>query len=608
MRSQVLSRAALAGLLIAAACTATTDTGGDGGGDVHLTSIVVSGVSGNLGIGDSVDLVATGHYSDGSSKIVTDSASWSSDHTASVTVGNTAGTKGRAIWASGGTAMITASYLGQQGMATITAIGISSVELTPASNVTVDSAGTLQIQATAHLSDATTLDVTSLAGWTSTDTGVVKVNNSANKGRVTGVARGTATVVAGWNGVVGQVNVTTIVIDSITFFTANGPVGGFFPIGGTMTLTAQAYYSNGNLNNITDSATWTSSTSAMTVVDGVVSRVGADSSFIQARFRSAKHKVLLRKGCEVLATNLSFDTFNGGWGVGYLKVDAGGVVWFDYDPFQPGTGGAFRTTAASGGVVTTIRSGIPFVGQWDMDASYVYWMWVDTQGAQSYYIVRMDRSSGAVDTLYSNIGLGGGARGLAVDGSYIYYSPGDAGGIRRMPKGGGAATSFFAGSSFYPRWLALSAGTAYGVDWDTGQIKVRAVPTDGSPMDTLANANGSLYSLVNGGYLYWYENNPGNRIARVATNGGAVENVALSPAGSGFAITNGYAYYGQATAGVSIMRSPVAGGTAEQVTDACQYSSTQNMSPQFLATDGAYIYFSENGGGTGHGRILRLKK
>jgi hypothetical protein len=609
MRSQALARAALAVLLIAAACTAATDNGGDGGGDVHLTSIVVSGVSGNLAIGDSVDLVATGHYSDGSSKIVTDSASWSSDHTGSVTVGNTAGTRGRAIWAGGGTAMITASYLGQQGMATISAIGINSLEMSPSASTTVDSAGTRQITATAHLSDASTLDVTSLAGWTSIDANIATVNNGANKGRVTGVSRGSTTIIAGWHGVLGQVTVTTLAIDSVAIHMNGGPIiGGYFPIGGTLTVTAQAYYSNSSQTDISDSAAWTSSTSAMTVAAGVVSRVGSDSSFVQAKYKGAKGKALLHKGCDVLASGLSFDTFDGGPGVGYLKVDGGGVVWFDYDPAQPASGGAFRTVAAGGGTVATIRSSLPYVGEWDMDASYIYWMWVDSQGAQSYYIVRMSRSSGAVDTLHSNVGLGGGARGLAVDGSYIYYAPGDAGGVRRMAKGGGGATSFFAGSSFYPRWMALSAGTVYGVDWDNAQIKVRALPTNGSPMDTLANASGSLYSIVNGGYLYWYESNPGNRIARVSLGGGTVESVVPGPNSTGFAITGGYLYFGMTSIGASIARIPVAGGIADVVSDACGYSANQGVKPLFFATDGTYIYLSDYADGTGHGRILRVRK
>jgi hypothetical protein len=599
-------------LLSIGACTAitgTTDT--SNGGNGALQSIDLSTGSQSLQPDDSISLTATGHYSNGGTKDLTDSASWTSDNATAVSVGNTAGTKGRVAAVGTGTAMITASYAGQQGMATITAVGVSSIAVNPATP-SLDSGATTQLHAVATFSATVggDPDVTTRATWTSSDPTKVTVNDGANKGLVTALGGGSATITATFKGVGGTTSVTSIVIDSVTIGNlTGGALGGYFPIGGTFALRATAYYSNSNSKDVTDSVAWASTTSAMSVSStGLVSRSGEDSSFIKATLHGRVAKVLLHKGCVVLADNLSFDQTNGS-GVANIKVDAGGVVWFDYDPLQPGTGGAFRTVPAAGGSVQTIKSGIPFAGQWDMDASYIYWIWVDTQGAQSYYVVRLSRSTGVIDTLHSEIGLGGGSRGLAVDANYLYYAPGDDGGVRRMAKTGGAATAFYQNvNPFGPRMMSLASGTVYAVLWDASPHWVIKLPTNGSAVDTLGQANTATYSQVSGAYFYWSENNPGNRIARVATAGGAIATVATITS-QGFTIAGSNLYYSQQGASASsIVRSPLAGGAVQVVTDACGSSLSTGIRVQFLTSDGTYIYFVEDGGGTGASRVLRVKK
>jgi hypothetical protein len=402
-------------------------------------------------------------------------------------------------------------------------------------------------------------------------------------------------------------------IDSIVITNQNGPLGGRFPIGGTLQLRATAYYSNSSVQTITDSATWASSTSAISVNrSGLAKRTRAESAFVSATYRGKRRKALLHKACVVLASHLSFDTFDGGLGVARLKVDPGGVVWLGYNPNSPGTGGAFKRVATSGGTVTTIRSGIPYVGQWDMNANYIYWIWVDAQGAQSYYIVRMRRTTGHVDTLFSSLDLGGGSRGLAVDANYIYYAPGNDGGIRRMPVSGGAATAFHSDVEYGPRELTLSGGVTYAVVWDATPHLIMSVAASGTAVDTLGQANAPGFQQVNGSYLYWSEVSGANnhRIARVPKAGGAVTTVATNNNSQGFASTDGFLYYARTNAnGVpSIVRSPIGGGQVKVVTDACGISTNTGMRVQYLATDGNFIYFTEDGGGTGYGRVLKVRK
>ena len=600
-------------LVLVTACSSATDSGKNtGGGQIILSSINISSAQQSVAPDDSVNLSARASYSDGSSRDLTDSVSWTSDNAAAVSVSDVAGTKGRAKAVGTGTAKITASYSGKQGTVSITAASVTGIAISPQST-SVDSGATTQLVATATIQSPPggSVDETNNATWISSDTTIVKVNNGANKGRVTGGRAGTATISATWRGVTGQTNATSITIVSVTIANASGATpGGYFPIGGTLALKATATFGSGGPLDITDSVTWASSTSAVTINStGTATRTGEDSTFVTARFHGVTGTALLHKSCVVLASGLTFD-FTGGIGVGRLLVDAGGVVWFDYDPFQPGVGGAFRTVATTGGGVRTIKSGVPFVGQWDMDASYVYWMWVNTQGDQTYRIVRMNRANGAVDTLFNNGGIGGGARGLQVDANYIYYSPGDAGGIRRMPKGGGAATSFFAGSTFYPRAMSLSGGTVFGVDWDFSPALARALPTNGTAMDTLGNARPANLSLVDGSYFYWAENAPpSSRISRVAATGGAaVQTVVALQNVNAFTETGGFAYYSQTSSGSTLYNTPVSGGTANVVTDACGFSLTTGINPAGFATDGTYIYFFDSGGGSPFARVLRVKK
>jgi Big-like domain-containing protein len=64
-----------------------------------------------------------------------------------------------------------------------------------------------QFTATATLSDGTTMDVTSLANWTTSDTSTVTVSTL---GVVTGVADGSATVTATYSNVAGSIAIAVV--------------------------------------------------------------------------------------------------------------------------------------------------------------------------------------------------------------------------------------------------------------------------------------------------------------------------------------------------------------------------------------------------------------
>jgi hypothetical protein len=100
-----------------------------------LSSVSVSPVAAALAQGQSQPFMATGHYSDQSTKDMTTTATWSSSSTSVATVSNSVGSQGLATAVAAGVAQITAkdSVSGLQGTAQVTVGQVPLLVLTPAS-------------------------------------------------------------------------------------------------------------------------------------------------------------------------------------------------------------------------------------------------------------------------------------------------------------------------------------------------------------------------------------------------------------------------------------------------------------------------------------------
>jgi uncharacterized protein YjdB len=87
---------------------------------------------------------------------------------------------------------------------------VVSIVITPAAP-TIASGTAIQFHAVATYTDSSTQDITWAATWSSSDMAVATVSNlppAADKGLATGVAPGTATITATYNGVSGTASVT----------------------------------------------------------------------------------------------------------------------------------------------------------------------------------------------------------------------------------------------------------------------------------------------------------------------------------------------------------------------------------------------------------------
>ncbi|MBK7537264.1 MAG: Ig-like domain-containing protein [Myxococcales bacterium] len=222
---------------------------------VVLQSIAVTPASGDLPVGLTLALTATGSYSNGTSQDLTNAVVWSSSNEAGATVSNTDGTRGVVTALAQSTVTITATLGAISGTATVNVLAptIVSIAVAPAT-AAIDAGATQQFTATATLSDASTADVTNSATWTSSDTAVATV---AAGGLATGVGAGTATITAAQDGISGTASLTVRALMSITISEAVDLAWGT-----TKQLVATGTYSDASTADVTELATWTTSDAA----------------------------------------------------------------------------------------------------------------------------------------------------------------------------------------------------------------------------------------------------------------------------------------------------------------------------------------------------------
>src|SRR5215510_3009914 len=155
-----------------------------------LQSIAVTPTPASVMTGSTIAFSAMGHYSDGSSKDVTTTASWSSGTPSVATIVSNTGVATGVT--AGGPVTITASLSGIGGTASLTVTApppatLQSITVTPnPASVLVGS--TVTFAATGHYSDGSSQNITSQATWSSSNSSVATV--VSNIGVATGVAAG----------------------------------------------------------------------------------------------------------------------------------------------------------------------------------------------------------------------------------------------------------------------------------------------------------------------------------------------------------------------------------------------------------------------------------
>ena len=246
---------------------------------VTLKSITITPVNPSIANGTSMQLTATGIFSDGSTQNLTNSVSWSSSSAAVGTVSSTGLVAGAGV----GSTTITATQAGVSATTTVTVTGatLTSITVTPP-NSSIAAGTSKQFIATGNYSDGTTQDLTTSVTWASSFPLATVSNAAGSQGLVMGNGKGIATITATLSGVSGatMLTVTNAVLTSIAVTPGNSSIAD----GTTEQLTATGFYSDGSTQNLTTQVSWTSSSDAMATVSsgGQVTGTGAGSVTITA--------------------------------------------------------------------------------------------------------------------------------------------------------------------------------------------------------------------------------------------------------------------------------------------------------------------------------------
>jgi uncharacterized protein YjdB len=233
-----------------------------------LEEIQVTPASKTVAKGLSVQYTATGIYTDGSNSDLTSSATWTSSDTSVALVNLT----GLANTLEVGTTTISAKFTNSVGTLItgtasleVTAATIRSIQVTPPFS-RVNAGTTQKLTAIATYTDNSTQDVSSSAGWTSSDTQIASVINGGNDGGlVTGNTVGVASITAN---VAGQfstalIEVTTPLLESIQVTPQDAEIAN----GLNLQYTAKGVYSDDSVTDISKDVSWQSSIPGVASID-----------------------------------------------------------------------------------------------------------------------------------------------------------------------------------------------------------------------------------------------------------------------------------------------------------------------------------------------------
>ena len=261
-----------------------------------LVSIAVtaSGGASSVQVNGTKNLIATATYSDASTQIVTNSATWSSTNTLVLTVSNTLPYIGRVTGVAGGTSTVTATLGAFSGnlLMTVNAVSLTSITITP-DDALVTSGASYGLHATGTYSDASSADVTEMVTWASSNTAAATISNTSGSN---GVA--TTPVFAGYKTT--NITATLSSITGTTPFGVNGATISSIAITPSVTvmpnetyqLRAYANLSDGGVIDLTEFAIWSSGTVANVSVSnslgskGLITGVANGTSTITALFNA----------------------------------------------------------------------------------------------------------------------------------------------------------------------------------------------------------------------------------------------------------------------------------------------------------------------------------
>jgi uncharacterized protein YjdB len=317
-----------------------------------LLSIAVTPTNPSLSVPRSIQLTATGSYSDGTTQDISSFVTWSSSSSG---VASITGSGVAAALAPGAT-LVTAAMGSISGATTVTVTPavLQSIAVTPVT-VSIPATGSQQFVAKGSYSDGTFQDLSAQVTWTSGTTTVATVNAA---GLAAGKSAGSTVITATLGTLAGSATLTVnaVVLQSI----AVTPVSPSIQVAGSQQFSATGTYSDGTNHDITGQVTWSSgNTSVATITGGgLAAGVGAGAATITAKSGSLAGNATLTVVAPVISgvtpgnvTLGSAGTCSGGTLTTTFQVTAASnVTWTAAgDPNTPVLGGGTLVVSPTSG-------------------------------------------------------------------------------------------------------------------------------------------------------------------------------------------------------------------------------------------------------------------
>ncbi|HET6280459.1 MAG TPA: Ig-like domain-containing protein, partial [Polyangia bacterium] len=244
----------MASLAFAVGCGGSTS--------VTLTSIAVTPANPSIAKGSKQQFVATGTYSNKTTKDLSETVTWASETPATATISSATGSKGLASGVAAGTSVITATSGKVSGKTTLTVSSavLVSIAVTPATP-SIAKGSTQKFVATGTFNDTTTQNLTGTVTWASATPGTATISDAAaSKGLATAVAAGT-TVISATSGAVSGSTTLTVTGATLTSIAVT-PATPSIAKGSTQQFVATGTFNDATTQDLTTMVTWASATAA----------------------------------------------------------------------------------------------------------------------------------------------------------------------------------------------------------------------------------------------------------------------------------------------------------------------------------------------------------
>jgi hypothetical protein len=260
-----------------------------------LVSIAITPPNASIPLGTTQQFTALGTYSDTSTQDLTQSAHWSSTEADAATISNSVPTDGLATTLAAGETniQVTSGAVSSYATLVVTPAKLTSIAISPQSP-SIALGTTQQFAATGTYTDGTTQDVTTIVTWASSSNPVAVISSAAGSdGLATSAGLGTTSISATAS-TVSSATTLTVAQAALTAISV-APASSSLATGYTVQFSATGTYSDSSTQDLTQLATWTSSTPTVADVTqtGSVTALYAGTTGISASVGAVTGSALL---------------------------------------------------------------------------------------------------------------------------------------------------------------------------------------------------------------------------------------------------------------------------------------------------------------------------